>query len=98
MSWDKANSISPPHHINFLTIEGFGNLFMRAGLANVEVLTPGVLDADIVRNTLKKDPLVLKENRFVRKLLSSKRLFSLFLKFLVTEKLSSRVLVFSQKV
>ncbi|MFW9986096.1 MAG: class I SAM-dependent methyltransferase [Candidatus Odinarchaeota archaeon] len=95
--WDKSKSISPPHHINFLSRDGFYKLFERAGLVDIDLITPGVLDVDIVRNAFKKDPSTLEGNRFVRKLLEDDRLSESFQNFLVSEKLSSHVWVFSRK-
>jgi len=46
-----SNSISPPHHINFLSIKGFELLFKRSGFTNIQVWTPGELDVDIVANS-----------------------------------------------
>ncbi len=48
---EKSNSISPPHHLNFPSIKGFELLFKRAGFSEVMVITPGVLDVDIVLNS-----------------------------------------------
>ena len=50
-----SNSISPPHHINFLSKVGFKSLFKRAGFSNVIIETPGRLDVDIVSKALQ-DP------------------------------------------
>jgi 2-polyprenyl-3-methyl-5-hydroxy-6-metoxy-1,4-benzoquinol methylase len=50
--WEKSKSISPPHHINFLSVDGFSKSFLQFGLMDVEVLTPGQLDVDIVRNAM----------------------------------------------
>jgi hypothetical protein len=47
---ENSNSISPPHHLNFFSIEGFRSLFTRAGFNIVEISTPGLLDVDIVLN------------------------------------------------
>jgi len=49
---ENSQSVSAPHHINFMSIQGFESLFKRAGFKHVEVTTPGVLDVDIV---LKSD-------------------------------------------
>lgn len=94
--WDKSNSVSPPHHINFLSVDGFYRLFKRAGLTNIDVLTPGVLDVDIIRNAYKKDPACLAANRFVQSLLKNDTLAENFQKFLVENKLSSHVWVLAQ--
>lgn len=48
---EHSNSIFPPHHINFLSIDGFDRLFRDCGLTDVDVRTPGRLDVDIVRNS-----------------------------------------------
>jgi len=95
--WEKSNSISPPHHINFISIDGFKILFERADLSQVDVLTPGVIDVDIVRNAYKKDPSVLEQNRFVKKIIENDSLSLSFQKYLVEEKLSSHTWVFAKK-
>ena len=48
---EKSNSIFPPLHINFLSLDGFEVIFKRAGFNKIEVWTPGVLDVDIVLNS-----------------------------------------------
>ena len=64
--WEKSNSIYPPHHLNFLSVRGFNEICKRAGLSNIKVLTPGVLDTDIVINKLKDIPEYLEKNRFIK--------------------------------
>ena len=95
--WEKSNSVSPPHHINFLSINGFHELFKRAGFIETEVSTPGVLDVDIVKNACRKDPTVLKDNRFIKKIIGNENLSDNFQQFLISENLSSHVWVFSRK-
>jgi len=65
--WENSKSIFPPHHINFMSVDGFNHLFKRAGFSRVEVMTPGKLDVDIVRNNQK---FLTKDNRFIKTLLS----------------------------
>lgn len=48
---EHSNSISPPHHINFMSVAGFEQLFTRCGCRDVEVQTPGQLDVDILLNS-----------------------------------------------
>ena len=95
--WEKSNSIFPPHHINFLSVDGFEQLFHRAGLENVDVRTPGVLDVDIVRNAARKDSDLLSQNRFVNHILDNDGLADSFQKFLSENKLSSHAWVIGRK-
>lgn len=69
--WERSKSIYPPHHINFLTVEGYRLLLDRAGYDVVEMTTPGQLDVDIVANALAEDPM-LELPRFVRYLLDAR--------------------------
>jgi len=95
--WDKSNQISPPHHINFLSSRGFEELFKRAGLVDVMVTTPGQLDVDIVRNAVKRDPGLLKGQRFLRQLLADDQRAEAFQQFLVDQRLSSHVWVIGRR-
>jgi 2-polyprenyl-3-methyl-5-hydroxy-6-metoxy-1,4-benzoquinol methylase len=91
--WDRSEQISPPHHINFFSVLGFQELFRRAGLEDTEVITPGQLDVDIVRNASAADPTIFAEQRFLRHILSNDRLANEFQKFLVNNQLSSHAWV-----
>lgn len=96
--WEKSNSISPPHHINFLSVKGFYQLFEKAGFSNIEVLTPGQLDVDIVKNSLEKHPELLKENRFLKKLYQQdENTLTEFQNFLTDNKLSSHTWIVGYK-
>jgi SAM-dependent methyltransferase len=96
--WDQSNSVSPPHHLNFMSVSGFEKLFQRAGLEEVEVLTPGRLDVDIVRNAAAADPSVLAGSRFLRKLIASDAKTSgAFQEFLAANRLSSHAWVLARK-
>ncbi len=95
--WEKSSQISPPHHINFLSVDGFVKLFHRAGLEEVSISTPGQLDVDIVRNACKKDPGLLKGQRFLSKLLEDNKSSNAFQQFLVEQHMSSHVWVIGRK-
>lgn len=95
--WEKSNSIFPPHHINFLSVAGFKYLFERAGLEDVAVTTPGVLDVNIVQNAVKKDPSILESQRFIRNLLANDETAASFQQFLSANLLSSHTWVFGRK-
>jgi SAM-dependent methyltransferase len=95
--WEKSNSVSPPHHINFLSIKGFKQLFKRAGFSDIEILTPGVLDVDIVRNAVKVDPSILSGQRFIQKLISNGESADNFQRYLIDAKLSSHTWILAKK-
>jgi SAM-dependent methyltransferase len=96
--WDRSKSVSPPHHLNFLGLEGFKQLFARAGLVDVEVLTPGKLDTDIVRNTFADTPAAAEGQRFVQTLLSrDPAVAEAFQKFLADHQLSSHTWVLARR-
>jgi SAM-dependent methyltransferase len=97
MLWDKSTQISPPHHINFLSVHGLERLFERAGLVDVEVTTPGQLDVDIVRNAAKSDPLLLNGHRFLQNLLTEDTIAQALQSFLVANRLSSHAWVLGRK-
>ena len=95
--WDKSNQISPPHHINFLSVRGFEELFTRAGLVDVMVTTPGQLDVDIVRNAVRRDPGLLQWQRFLSHVLADDQRAEAFQQFLVDQRLSSHVWVIGRR-
>jgi len=94
--WDKANCICPPSHVNFCSIAGFEAAFKRAGFDSVEVMTPGELDVDIVRNKLAESDVSL--SRFERHLLSQDpAVLAEFQQFLARNRLSSHTWVLARK-
>ena len=95
--WDKSKSIFPPHHINFLSIQGFDHLFKRAGLEDVNIITPGVLDVDIVINASKTHPEILDQHRFFKHIISNNTLADNFQKFLSDNCLSSHAWIIGKK-
>jgi SAM-dependent methyltransferase len=85
--WENSKSVFPPHHINFMSVDGFHKLFMRAGFSEVEVMTPGKLDVDIILNNKE---LLTKENRFIKTLLNrGDETLAELQKFLTKHRLSS---------
>jgi SAM-dependent methyltransferase len=95
--WDNSKQIFPPHHINFLSVEGFERLFQSAGLTDITVTTPGQLDVDIVRNVCRNDPELLKEQRFLSNLLADDKRATAFQHFLVEQRMSSHAWVMGRR-
>ncbi|MBF0358605.1 MAG: class I SAM-dependent methyltransferase [Magnetococcales bacterium] len=96
--WERSNSISPPHHLNFMSVRGLEILFSRAGFQKVEVTTPGKLDVDIVRNTIANDASP-QLNRFVHTMLDSgSKVGNEFQTFLSNNKLSSHCWIAAQRI
>ena len=93
MLWDKSNQIFPPHHINFLSVDGFEQLFSRAGMVDISVTTPGKLDVDIVRNASQKTPELMQGQQFLQRLINDEQTAAAFQDFLATNRLSSHAWV-----
>lgn len=96
--WDKSSQISPPHHINFLSVTGFKKLFERAGLLDIQVLTPGELDIDIVKNFIDNNPGELEIDSFIKRVLADDSKSNEFQKFLSKNLLSSHAWVVGKKL
>lgn len=96
--WNNSKSISPPHHINFLSVEGLKNLIKRCGLEEIEISTPGKLDVDIIRNTMEGMP-DLTVPRFIEYIVKnrSSETFEQLQVFLQNNNLSSHARVVARK-
>ena len=92
MLWDKSSQVSPPHHINFLSVEGFKHLYQNAGLEDISVTTPGKLDVDIIRNAVNQNNLII-EDRFLSNLLDDEKKRVAFQEFLSNNNMSSHAWV-----
>lgn len=96
--WEKSNSVCPPHHVNFLSVEGFKRLFYRAGMVDVTVETPGLLDVDIVANAIAGGVQLRDAGRFVHTLLSRRKaVLDAFQAFLSEHQLSSHCWVWARR-
>jgi 2-polyprenyl-3-methyl-5-hydroxy-6-metoxy-1,4-benzoquinol methylase len=94
---EHSNSVSPPHHVNFLNPRAIELLAERNGWRVVDLFTPGELDVDIVVNFAKYNPSV-ELDRFTQEILvSDEKTQNAFQKFLADNRLSSHVWVVIQK-
>ncbi len=96
--WERSKSISPPHHINFLSVEGMRELLGTCGFEIVELATPGQLDVDILRNAMSEDRGI-ELPRFVRYVLTrrAESTYREFQEFLQRNALSSHVRVIARQ-
>jgi SAM-dependent methyltransferase len=95
--WERSNAVTPPQHLNLLSVEGMRQLMTRAGLEIVELTTPGRLDVDIVANALAREP-GLPLPRFVAYMLAQRDAATReqFQAFLQSALLSSHVRVIAR--
>ena len=93
---DKSSQVSPPHHINFFSIEGFKQIFKKIGIKDIIIKTPGKMDVDIIKNAYKKDNSILKKNKFLEKILLNKHQSMNFQKFLSKNLLSSHAWILAK--
>ena len=96
--WKDSKSISPPHHINFMSILGFEKLLNRTGFSNIRIFTPGKLDVDIVKNSVAEKPDILAGQRFIKNLLErNEDVLKGLQKFLSDHQLSSHCWIWAEK-
>jgi SAM-dependent methyltransferase len=97
--WERSTAVTPPQHLNLMSVDGMRLLVERAGFEVVDLSTPGRLDVDIVANALARDP-ALPLPRFVRTLLaaSDAGVREGLQAFLRASRLSSHVRVVARKI
>ena len=96
--WKKSKSISPPHHINFVSISGFEHLLTRAGFKGIRIFTPGKLDVDIVKNAAAEKLDWVAGQRFISHLLGRNDIvLQAFQRFLSEYQLSSHCWIWAEK-
>ena len=96
--WEQSKSISPPHHINFMSVKGFELLFKRVGFIDIDLFTPGELDVEIVSKAMAATPGLADKNRFAALLaLKGKQVQKQFQEFLKKNLLSSHVWVIAKR-
>lgn len=96
--WDRSNAVSPPHHLNFVSVKGFERLFERAGLVDVEVETPGELDVELVQKAVA-DGRAPELPRFLVRLLRDRdeSVLADFQRFLQRARMSSHTWIWARR-
>jgi SAM-dependent methyltransferase len=64
--WEESDSIFPPQHLNIFCVDSIGKLLERGGFTLQEIVTPGKLDVDIVKNKIDK-----VTDRFISRLVTT---------------------------
>jgi hypothetical protein len=97
---DKSDNIVAPNHINYFNIKSLSFLLHNCGFSVLEVLTPGQMDVDIVRNKILKNDFKLEEFSFLKTMLFDEcgETVKNFQKFLVENKLSSHMWIVARKM
>ncbi len=72
-------------------------MFERVGFKDVNIITSGVLDVDIIKNACEKDSSLLGNNRFLKEIIKNNEVVDNFQEFLVDNKLSSYVWILARK-
>jgi len=96
--WSNSKSVSPPNHLNLMSVSGLAALVKRCGLELVDLSTPGMLDVDILRNMLEENSEI-SISRFARQISqANETVQEKFQNFLQENRLSSHVVVVARKI
>ena len=87
-------------HLNYFNPKSLAILMENYDLEVLEVLTPGVLDADLVRNKVLSGELDISDQPFLQKILVNEwdSLGAIFQDFLITHGLSSNMWIVARKI
>lgn len=94
-----SNTIEAPWHLNYFHPEALERLFQECGFEVVEVLTPGELDAELVRKKILDQELDISSQPFLKHLLIDEwdRIGRAFQQFLADNMLSSNLWMVARK-
>jgi len=88
-----SDNINGPNHLNYFNPKSIGIILGRAGFSVLEILTPGKLDAEIVRSKILSGKYKTSGNPFLKELLVDNwdELHGVFQDFLSKNRLSSHL-------
>ena len=94
-----SDNVIPPNHLNYFHPTSLSELLRRCGFEVVEVLTPGKLDAELVRNKILDGVLDVASQPFLRRVLIEQweTVGQEFQAFLANNSLSSHMWVVARK-
>lgn len=93
------HNVAGPNHLNYFHPDSIQKLFQRCGFDVVETITPGKLDAEIVRNKIISGEFDITNQPFLKHILIDKweLLGNVFQHFLENNRLSSHLWVVARK-
>lgn len=94
-----SDHLSGPNHLNYFHPESLSTLMERSGFKMVEILTPGKLDVDVVRQKLQRSPKRIKVDPWIGHVLweCGEKTVSNLQDFLVKNLLSSHMWVVGRR-
>lgn len=97
---DKSNNVMPPNHINYFNIKSLSILLKNLGFDVLEALTPGKLDAELVRKKVLNGEYDISNDPFLKNIFIDEwtLLGENFQDFLAENKLSSHLWIVAKKV
>lgn len=95
-----SNNISGPSHLNYFHSNSLSHILQRCGFEIVESITPGKLDAELVRKKIMSNELDVSNCPFLKYILIDmwKSTGKTFQNFLIDNKLSSHLWMVARKV
>lgn len=95
-----SDNIRGPNHLNYFHTTSLSHLLQRCGFEILEAMTPGKLDAEIVRKKLLNNTLDMLHNLFLKYILIDKwkNLGNVFQQFLAENGLSSHLWIVARKI
>lgn len=97
---DKTENITPPEHLQYFNPMSIKILLEKLGFKTVNATTPGILDVEIIKRQINDKGLELEyDNSFLNFLFSLRDddIENSFQSFLQINKLSSHMLIFTEK-
>jgi len=96
---EKSENIVAPHHLNYFHPDAIRTLFSSCHFSVLDILTPGKLDAEIVRKKILSDGLDVGNRPFLKSILIDnwEAIGSAFQEFLMQHGLSSHLWVVARK-
>lgn len=95
-----SDNIVGPNHLNYFHSKSLTNLLEKCGLGVIEILTPGQLDAELVRKKILSNELDISNNLFLKHILVDEwDVFGeSFQNFLMSNGLSSHLWIVCKKI